>query len=263
MATQVETSRNGIINAPSTNREEGLVKTLVRGLVRSGGIYANARMAADQESDAEKKQVHERAAEKAKSALLEDIAAANEYIDTLKQKIAAAKNESTANPNEAREESAQTTISEQDEEIGIDETDEIIDPTVEEDTPESESESVSVLEEVGTEGEESIEDIAAQTAETEVDEAAVVAEMFGLAKATADVISELLFSGSRNAIEPNQRLTRRTLEKIALILDAIDIDETEVRDRTRAFLLHKGFDADEIIEETVEAVLTLWQQYQE
>ena len=259
MAAQIEDSRNGGVDAPSVNREAGLVKTLVRGLVRSGGIYANARMAADQESDAQKKEIHEFAAEEAKSALLEDIAAANEYIETLKQKIEEARNESTADPNEAREESAPTeemsdkneqqTAYGQDEEIGINETDEITDTTVEEDTFESEDKSVSVLEE-------------AEAEETEVDEAAVVAEMFGLAKATADVISELLFSGYRNTIAPDERLTRRKLEKIALILDAIDIDETEVRERTRAFLLHKGFEEEAIIEETVEAVRNLWQQHQ-
>ena len=261
MATQVENSR-------SSTGEEGLVKTLVRGLVRSGGMYANARMAADQESDAEKKERHQLAAEKAKSALLEDIAAANEYIETLKQKIEEARNEPTAALDEESEEPPQTEdlqeeILEQDEETDIDEADEVIDTIVEEDTLESEDESVPVPEEVGTEGEEETEDTTTETEEAEIGEAEVVAEMFGLAKATADVISELLFSGSRNAIEPNEKLTQRNIEKIALVLDAIEIDEAEVRDRTWAFLLHKGFEDEEIIEETVEAVISLWQQYQQ
>ena len=280
MATQVENSR-------SSTGEEGLVKTLVRGLVRSGGMYANARMAADQESDAEKKERHQLAAEKAKSALLEDIAAANEYIETLKQKIEEARNEPTAALDEESEEPPQTEdlqeeILEQDEETDIDEADEVIDTIVEEDTlesedesvpvpeevgtkgeEESEDESVPVSEEVGTEGEEETEDTTTETEEAEIGEAEVVAEMFGLAKATADVISELLFSGSRNAIEPNEKLTQRNIEKIALVLDAIEIDEAEVRDRTWAFLLHKGFEDEEIIEETVEAVISLWQQYQQ
>ena len=119
------------------------------------------------------------------------------------------------------------------------------------------------MEELGAEDEEEIEEATTQTEETEVDEAEVVAEMFGLPKATADVISELLFSGTRNAIQPNQRLDRRHLEKIALLLDAIDIDETEVKERTQAFLLHKGFDHEAIIQETIEAVINLWQQYQQ
>ena len=55
MTTQIEDARNGVENPPPSTGEEGLVKTLVRGLVQSGGIYANARMAADQESEAQKR----------------------------------------------------------------------------------------------------------------------------------------------------------------------------------------------------------------
>ena len=264
MATRIEDSR-------SLTGEEGLVKTLVRGLVRSGGIYANARMAADQESDAEKKEVHESAADQAKSTLLEDIAAANEYIETLKQKIEEARNESTAAVDEEDEASPQTeeveeAVLEQEqetEETEVDEADEITDVAVEEDTSESEDESVPVSEEAGTDEAEAIEDVAAETEETEIDETEDVAEMFGLAKGTADAISELLFSGPRNPIEPDEKLTQRNIEKIALVLDAIEIDEAEVRDRTWAFLLHKGFEDEAIIEETIEAIVDLWRQYQQ
>lgn len=263
--------RNSVEDSPSVNREEGLVKRLVRGLVRSGGIYANARMAADQESDAEKRDMHALTAERAKSALLDDIAAANEYIETLKQKIEEARNESTAAVDEEDEASPQTedveeAVLEQEEETEeteVNEADEITDVAVEEDTSESEDESVPVSEEAGTDEAEAIEDVAAETEETEIDEAEDVAEMFGLAKGTAEAISELLFSGPRNPIEPNEKLTQRNIEKIALVLDAIGIDEAEVRDRTRAFLLHKGFEDEAIIEETVEAVINLWRQYQQ
>ena len=77
-------------------QEEGFVKTLVRGLVRGGGIYARARMAADQESDARKKEMRDFAVEKAKLAMQGDIAAANGYIEILKKKIAEAEKRSAA-----------------------------------------------------------------------------------------------------------------------------------------------------------------------
>ena len=96
-----------------------------------------------------------------------------------------------------------------------------------------------------------------------VEETESVEEMFGLAKGTANAISEVLFSGSRNTIEPNERLTKRNLEKIALLLDALDIDEVEIKDRTEAFLRHKGVDDEAIIEETIEAVTALWREYQQ
>ena len=99
MTTQVKNSRNGGkhaqnggINTPSSSGEEGLVKALIRGLVRTGGIYADARLAADQELNPAKREMREYAAEKAKSALLEDIAAANGYIEVLKGKIEEARN---------------------------------------------------------------------------------------------------------------------------------------------------------------------------
>jgi len=88
-------------------QEEGFVKTLVRGLVRGGGIYARARMAADQESDARKKEMRNFAVEKAKLAMQDDIAAANGYIEILKQKIADAQKKSDANPKGASGESTQ------------------------------------------------------------------------------------------------------------------------------------------------------------
>ena len=79
-------------------QEEGFVKTLVRGLVRGGGIYARARMAVDKESDARRKEMRQFAVEKAKQGLQSDIAAANGYIEILKKKIAEAQERSTANP---------------------------------------------------------------------------------------------------------------------------------------------------------------------
>ena len=88
-------------------QEEGFVKALVRGLVRGGGIYARARMAADQESDAQKKEMRDFAVEKAKLAMQGDIAAANGYIEILKQKIADAKKGSAANPKGEGGESTQ------------------------------------------------------------------------------------------------------------------------------------------------------------
>ena len=253
------------IDSPSMNGEEGLVKTLVRGLIHSGGIYARARLAADQESDPEKREMREFAAERAKMALQEDIATANTYIEILAQKIEGAKNGSTTDPKQEREVSAeiedlQEEIRDQKEEISDDETDTTTDPTDEADAPESQDESSQVSEEEGAEEEEEEEsdDTVTQAEETEA-----VEEMFGLAKGTADAISEVLFSGSRNAIEPNEKLSKRNLEKIALVLDALDIDEAEVRDKTRAFLSHKGFDDEAIIEETIEAVTNLWKGYQQ
>ena len=261
MTTQIKDSRH-------STGEEGLVKTLVRGLVRSGGIYANAQMAADQESDEQKKKMRESAAEKAKVALIEDIATANAYIATLKQKVEEARNGSGAKDAQGEEtatEEAETqrAIGENDGEPNADETEETTDPTVEEDTLEAEDESNPVPEEEGAAEETESEDTATQEEEEIVEETESVEEMFGLVKGTADAISELLFSGSRNAIEPNERLSRRNVEKIALVLDAIDIDESEIKERTEAFLRHKGFDDEAIIEETVEAVTDLWREYQQ
>ena len=262
MAMQIENSddRIGATKALSSGGEEGLVKALIRGLVRTGGIYADARMAADQESHPEKREMREYAAEKAKAALLEDIAAANAYIEILKGKIEESRNGfvgESAKEDEAATEEAdlQEAIRENDEEPSIDETE----TAVEEALPEREDESNEISEEEGVEEAEEpeTEDTATQ------EETEWVEEMFGLAKGTADAISELLFSGSRNTIEPNERLTKRNLEKIALVLDALDIDETEIADRTEAFLRHKGFDDEAIIEETVEAVLNVWKDYQQ
>ena len=266
MAMQVKDSRNGGINTPSSSGEEGLVKTLIRGLVRTGGIYADARMAADQELNPEKREMREYAAEKAKSALLEDIAAANGYIEVLKGKVEESRNGSNAKAGKeeaaTEETDLQQAIRENDEELTSDEAE----PTVEEAPPELEDESSRVPEEEAgaAEAEETeTEDTATQEEEEIVEETESVEEMFGLAQGTADAISELLFSGSQNAIEPNERLNKRNLEKIALVLDALDIDEAEIKDRTEAFLRHKGFDDEAIIEETIEAVLNLWQQYQQ
>ena len=267
MAMQVKDSRNGGINTPSSSGEEGLVKTLIRGLVRTGGIYADARMAADQELNPEKREMREYAAEKAKSALLEDIAAANGYIEVLKGKVEESRNGSNAKAGKEEEAATEETdlqqaIRENDEELTSDEAE----PTVEEAPPELEDESSRVPEEEAgaAEAEETeTEDTATQEEGEIVEETESVEEMFGLAQGTADAISELLFSGSQNAIEPNERLNKRNLEKIALVLDALDIDEAEIKDRTEAFLRHKGFDDEAIIEETIEAVLNLWQQYQQ
>ena len=268
MAMQVKDSRNGGINTPSSSGEEGLVKTLIRGLVRTGGIYADARMAADQELNPEKREMREYAAEKAKSALLEDIAAANGYIEVLKGKVEESRNGSNAKAGKEEEAATEETdlqqaIRENDEELTSDEAE----PTVEEAPPEPEDESSRVPEEEAgaAEAEETeTEDTATQEEGEEiVEETESVEEMFGLAQGSADAISELLFSGSQNAIEPNERLNKRNLEKIALVLDALDIDEAEIKDRTEAFLRHKGFDDEAIIEETIEAVLNLWQQYQQ
>ncbi len=88
-------------------QEEGFVKTLVRGLVRGGGIYARARIAADKESDARRKEMREFAVEKAKQGLQSDIAAANGYIEILKKKIAEAEGGSTAHPEGEEGASAQ------------------------------------------------------------------------------------------------------------------------------------------------------------
>ncbi|MCE2396877.1 hypothetical protein J4G02_20345 [Candidatus Poribacteria bacterium] len=88
-------------------QEEGFVKTLVRGLVRGGGIYARARMAADQESDARKKEMRDFAVEKAKLAMQGDIAAANGYIEILKKKIAEAQQRSATDPKGEGGESTQ------------------------------------------------------------------------------------------------------------------------------------------------------------
>ena len=260
MTTQIKDSRH-------STGEEGLVKTLVRGLVRSGGIYANAQMAADQESDEKKKKMRESAAEKAKVALIEDIATANAYIATLKQKVEEARNGSGAKDAQGEETATeeaepQRAIGENDGEPNADETEETTDPTVEEDTLEAEDESNPVPEEEGAAEETESEDTATQEEEI-VEETESVEEMFGLVKGTADAISELLFSGSRNAIEPNERLSRRNVEKIALVLDAIDIDEAEIKERTEAFLRHRGFDDEAIIEETIEAVTDLWREYQQ
>ena len=250
------------LKTPSAGGEEGLVKALIRGLVRTGGIYADARIAADQESNPAKREMREYAAEKAKLALLEDIAAANGYIEVLKVKVEETKNGSNAGaekveaaPTEGTD--PQQAIPEDDEEPRSDEAEEVVDPTVEEAPSEPEDESSQVSEEdVEAAQETEIEDTAPQ------EETESVEEMFGLATGTADAISEVLFGGSRNVIEPNERLNKRNLEKIALLLDALDIDEAEIKDRTEAFLRHKGFDDEAIIEETVEAVTNLWREYQ-
>ena len=269
MATQVKNTRNRGIDTPASGEEEGLVKALIRGLVRTGGIYADARIAADQESNPAKREMREYAAEKAKLALLEDIAAANGYIEVLKVKIEASKNGSNAGAEKEEETPAegadpQQAIPEDDEEPRGDEAEEVVDPTVEEAPPEPEDESSQVSEEDVEEAQETeIEDTATQEKAEIVEETESVEEMFGLAKGTADTISEVLFSGSRNAIEPNERLNKRNLEKIALLLDALDLEEAELKDRTEAFLRHKGFDDEAIIEETVEAVTNLWREYQQ
>ena len=244
-----------------------MVKTLIRGLVRTGGIYADARMAADQESNPEKREMREYAAEKAKSALLEDIAAANGYIEILKGKVEESRNGSNAKAGKEEEAATEGTdlqqaIRENDEKLTSDEAE----PTVEEAPPELEDESSQVSEEAAAEAEEKeteTEDTVTQEEEEPVEETESVEEMFGLAKGTAGAISELLFSGSRNALESNERLNKRNLEKIALVLDALNIGEAEIKDRTEAFLRHKGFDDEAIIEETIEAVLNLWREYQQ
>ena len=262
MAMEIKDSQNGETKSPPPGGEEGLVKTLIRGLVRTGGIYADARLAADQESNPEQRKMRESAAEKARSALLEDIAAANGYIEVLKGKIEESRNGSGAERKKEEEAPTEETdlqgaIREDDEKPGLDEA-EAVDPT----TPELEDESSRVSEEGAAEETES-DDPTTPEEEEIVEETESVEEMFGLAKGTADVISELLFSGPRNAIEPNERLNKRNLEKIALVLDALDIDEAEIGDRTGAFLRHKGFDDEAIIEETVEAVVNLWREYQQ
>ena len=243
-----------------SSSEEGLVKALIRGLVRTGGIYADARMAADQESNPSKREMREFAAEKAKAALLQDIAAANGYIEILKRKIEESKNGSDAKTEKEAAAATEGTdsqraIHENDEQPGVDEAE----PTVEEAPPEPEDESSPVSEEEGT----ATEGAPPQAEAVPVDETESVEEMFGLTKGTADAISELLFSGSRNAIEPNAKLNKRNLEKIAIVLDALAIDEAELKDRTEAFLRHKGFDDEAIIEETIEAVLNLWKSYRQ
>ena len=257
--------------SPSSSGEEGLVKTLIRGLVRTGGIYADARMAADQESNPAKREMREYAAEKAKSALLEDIAAANGYIEILKGKIEETKNGSNAKegPEEqaiTEEADLQQAIREDNEQPPVDEAETVVDPTVEGTTDEPGDEGSRVLEEEdAAETEEKateLDDTVTPEEEVPIEETESVEEMFGLAKGTANAISEVLFNGSRNAIEPNERLNKRNLEKIALVLDALDLDEAEVKGRTEAFLRHKGFDDEAIIEDTVEAVTDLWQQYQ-
>ena len=275
MATQVKDSsdrigvhknrdRNRGTGTLSTSGEEGLVKTLIRGLVRTGGIYADARMAADQESNPAKREMREYAAEKAKSALLEDIAAANGYIEVLKGKIEESRNGSNGAAEKEQEVPTERTdleqvIPEEDEIPKVDEAE----LTVEETAPELEDEPIQVSEQEGPEEELEIEEIVTQEEEEVVEETESVEEMFGLAKGTADAISEVLFGGSRNAIEPNERLNKRNLEKIALVLDALDIDEAEIEDRIEAFLRHKGFDDEAIIEETVGAVIDLWREYQQ
>ena len=92
MAMQIQDSRNGETKWPSSGEEAGVVKALIRELVRTGGIYADARMAADRESNPAKREMREFAAEKAKGALLGDIAAANAYIEILKGTIEESKN---------------------------------------------------------------------------------------------------------------------------------------------------------------------------
>ena len=266
MAMQIQDSRNGATKAPSAGGEEGLVKALIRGLVRTGGIYADARLAADQESNPATRELREFAAEKAKAALLEDIAAANAYIEILKGKIEESRNGSiveTEIEDEAATEGVdlQEAIREANEKPEADEAE----TTVEASTPEPEDESSGVLEEGGAEAAEETETeaTASQEGENIAEEMESVEEMFGLAKGAADAISELLFSGPRNTLKPNERLNKRSLEKIALVLDALDIDEAEIKDRTEAFLRQKGFDDETIIEETVEAVTNLWQGYQQ
>ena len=263
MAKQVRDSRDRGIDTPSSGGEEGLVKALIRGLVRTGGIYADARIAADQESNPAKREMREYAAEKAKLALLEDIAAANGYIEVLRVKVEETKNGSNAGaekvesaPTEGTD--PQQAIPEDDEEPKGDEAGEVVDPTVEEAPSEPEDESSQVPEEDVEEAQETESEDTAPQEETES-----VEEMFGLAKGTADAISEVLFGGSRHVIEPNERLNKRNVEKIALVLDALDIDEAEIKDRTEAFLRYKGFDDEGIIEETVEAVTNLWGEYQQ
>ena len=262
MATQVKDTQNREIDAPSSSGEEGLVKALIRGLVRTGGIYADARMAADQESNPSRREMREYAAEKAKSALLEDIAAANGYIEMLKGKIQESKNGSNAEAEKEEEALTEGTdpqqaIREDDEKPMSDEAEEVVNPTVEETPPEPEDESSQVAEEDVEEAQETETEDTATQEKTES-----VEEMFGLAKGTADAISEVLFGGSRNVIEPNQKLNKRNLEKIALVLDALGIDEAKIKDRTEAFLRHKGFDDEAIINETIETVANLWREYQ-
>ena len=266
MAKQVKDAQNGGINTPSSSGEEGLVKALIRGLVRTGGIYADARMAADQESNPAKREMREYAAEKAKSALLEDIAAANGYIEVLKGKIEESRNGSNAKVEKEKEApteetDAQQAIREADEQPNVD----AAESAVEEVPAELEDEPIQVTETEGAaEAEEKeAEDTVTQAEEEPVEETESVEEMFGLAKGTADAISEVLFGGSRNGIEPNERLTKRNLGKIALVLDALDIDEVEIKERTEAFLRHKGFDDEAIVEETIEAVIDLWREYQQ
>ena len=266
MAKQVRDAQSGGVNTASSSGEEGLVKALIRGLVRTGGIYADARLAADQESNPAKREMREYAAEKAKSALLEDIAAANGYIEVLKGKIEESKNGSNGAAEKeeeapTEETEAQQAMREDDEKPKVDE----VEPAVEEVPTELEDEPIQVAEEEGAaEAEEKeAEDTATQEEEEPVEETESVEEMFGLAKGTADAISEVLFSGSRSAIEPNERLNKRNLEKIALVLDALDIDEVEIKDRIEAFLQHKGFDDEAIIEETIEAVIDLWREYRQ
>ena len=256
--------------SPSPGGEEGVVKTLIRGLVRTGGMYADARMAADQESNPAKREMREYAAEKARSALLEDIAAANGYIEILKGKVEESKNGSNAKEEPEAQAATEETdlqgeIGEDNEEPTCEEAEPAVDPTADATTPEPEDECNRVVEEEDAAETEDTETEDAVTPEeaVPVDETESVEEMFGLAKGTADAISEVLFSGSRNAIEPNERLNKRNLEKIALVLDALDIDEAEIKDRTEAFLRHKGFDDEAIIEETVEAVTNLWREYQQ
>ena len=266
MAKQVKDAQDGGINAPSSGGEEGLVKALIRGLVRTGGIYADARLAADQESNPAKREMREYAAEKAKSALLEDIAAANGYIEVLKGKIEESKNGSNGAAEKeeeapTEETDAQQVVREDDEKPKVD----AAGLAVEEVPAELEDEPIQVAAEEGAakaEGKEA-EGTVTQEEEEPVEETESVKEMFGLAKGTADAISEVLFSGSRNAIEPNEKLTKRNLEKIVLVLDALDIDEVEIKDRTEAFLRHKAFDDEAIIEETIEAVIDLWRAYQQ
>ena len=266
MAMQIQDSRNGETKAPSSGGEEGLVKALIRGLVRTGGIYADARLAADQESNPAKREMREFAAEKAKAALLEDIAAANAYIEILKGKVEESRNGSIVETEiedeaAAEEMDLQEATLENDEKPFTDETE----TTVEASTPEPKDKSSGVSEEEGAEETEETEaeDTATQEGEEIAEETELVEEMFGLAKGAADAISELLFSGPRNTLEPNERLNKRSLEKIALVLDALDIDEAEIKDRTEAFLRQKGFDDEVVIEEAVEAVENLWKGYQQ
>ena len=204
-----------------------------------------------------------------KLALLEDIAAANGYIEILKVKVEETKNGSNAGAEKEEESPTEGTdpqqiIREDDEDPKGDEAEAVVDPTDEEVPRESDDESSQVSEADVEEAEETeTEDSATQEEAEIVEETESVEEMFGLAKGTADAISEVLFGGSRNVIESNQKLNKRNVEKIALVLDALDIDEAEIKDRTEAFLKHKGFDDEAIIEETVEAVTNLWRAYQE